>query len=48
MRKMRKPETAQERDERVRRDARRKSDEAAAADAAVDQMIRRNIRLYGP
>jgi hypothetical protein len=48
MRKMRKPETAAERDERLKRDARRKMDEAAAADAAVDQMIRRNIRLHGP
>jgi hypothetical protein len=48
MRKQRKPETAEERDERFKRDSRRKTDAAAAADAAVDQMIRQNIRLYGP
>jgi hypothetical protein len=48
MRKQRELETAEKRNERLKRGAQRKIDEAAAADAAVDQMIRRNIKLYGP
>jgi hypothetical protein len=48
MRKQRRLETAEERNERLRREAQRKIDEAAAAESAVDRMIRRNIRLYGP
>ena len=48
MRKQRKSETCEERNQRLKRDAQRKMDETAAADAAVDRMIRRNIRQYGP
>lgn len=48
MRKQRKPETAEERNERLKREAHRKVEDAAAAEAAVDQMIRKNIRQYGP
>lgn len=48
MRRHRKPETADDRNERLARDAERKIEQAEAADAAVDQMVRRNIRLYGP
>jgi hypothetical protein len=48
MRKPRKLETALERNERLRSEAQRKIAQAAAAEADVDQMIRRNIRLYGP
>ena len=48
MRKQRNLETAEERIERLKREAQRKIDEAAAAEAAVDQMIKRSIRLYGP
>lgn len=48
MRKPRKLETALERSERLRCEAQRKIAEAAAAEVAVDQIIRPNIRLYGP
>jgi hypothetical protein len=48
MRKPRKPEATEERRERLKSEAQRKMNEAAAADAAVDQMIRQNIKLYGP
>ena len=40
-------ETSEERDERLKLEARRKKDEIAADDAAVDRLIRENIRLYG-
>ena len=48
MKKQRIHESAEERHERVKREAQDKSDEAAADDRAVDEMIRRNIELYGP
>ncbi len=48
MRKRREQETAEERDERLNREAQRKIDEAAAAEDAVDRMIRWNIRQFGP
>jgi hypothetical protein len=47
MRKRRKPETSEERSQRLKREAQRKTDDAAA-ESAVDLMIKRNIRLYGP
>ena len=43
----RKPESAEERDERLRLEAQRKNEMVAADDAAVDRLIRENIRLYG-
>lgn len=48
MRMQRKVETPAERDERMIRQAQMKRDEAAAEEAAVDRMIRRNIEQYGP
>ena len=48
MRVQRKVETPAERDERMTRQAQMKRDEAAAEEAAVDRMIRRNIEQYGP
>jgi hypothetical protein len=36
------------RTERLAREAQVKRDEAAANDAAIDRMIRRNIEQYGP
>jgi hypothetical protein len=48
MKKQRLVESAEERRARIRREARRKSDEAAADDRAIDEMIRRNIELNGP
>lgn len=48
MKKQRMAESAHERHERIKPGAQHKSDEAAADDRAVDEMIRRNIALYGP
>jgi len=48
MRKPRRTETAEERGLRLSRDAQAKIDDSAAADKAVDAMIRRNIELHGP
>lgn len=48
MRKRRDVETPEDRSQRRRLLARMKKDEAAAQEAAVDQMIRRNIEQYGP
>lgn len=47
MRKPRKPEAANECAERRRETAQRRSDEAAAADDALDAMVRRSIRDHG-
>ena len=47
MRKQRLAESAEERDERLKREAQRKRDEAAAHDHAVEEMIRRNVEQYG-
>ena len=43
----RKHESPKERDERLKLEARRKSERVAAEDAAVERLIRENIRLYG-
>jgi hypothetical protein len=41
-------ESLEERHQRLIRDAEAKRDEAAANEAAIDRMIRRNIEQYGP
>jgi hypothetical protein len=43
----RKHETSAERDKRLKLDARTKRERVAAEDAAVERLIRENIRLYG-
>jgi len=43
----RKHESSEERDERLKLDARAKRERVAAEDAAVERLIRENIRLYG-
>jgi hypothetical protein len=48
MRAPRKPESREERQQRLLREAQLKRDDAAAEDAAVDRMIRRNIEERGP
>lgn len=48
MRKHRKVETDDQREERNKRAALTKIQEAKDADHAVDSEIRRNIKLYGP
>ena len=48
MRKPRTLETPEDRSQRVVREAKVKRDEVAAEEAAVDQMIGRNIEHYGP
>lgn len=48
MPKRRGPETLEDRNLRLAREALMKKNEAAANEAAVDQMIRRNIEQYGP
>lgn len=48
MEKLRRAESSDDRNQRLVRQAKMKADEAAANDAAVDRMIRRNIREFGP
>ena len=48
MQKHRRPETHEERIQRLARDARMKRDEDTANEAAIDRMIRLNIAQYGP
>ena len=48
MRQQRKVETLEERNQRFVREAQIKKDGIAADDAAIDQMIKRNIEQYGP
>ena len=48
MRKHRKVETDEERNERYKRGAQMKIEEAEAADDALDAKIARNIKAYGP
>jgi hypothetical protein len=47
-RKQRKLETAQEREQRITREARLRKAQAVAEEAAIDRMIRSNIRQFGP
>jgi len=47
-RKPRRVETPEERKQRLMTEADFKRNEAAADEAAVDRMIRRNIEQYGP
>lgn len=47
MPKQRKLETPQEREQRLTRETQVKREQVAADDAAIDQMIRRNIKQYG-
>jgi hypothetical protein len=48
MQKPRTVETPEHRGERRSREARMKSDDAAAEEIAIDRMIRRNIEQHGP
>jgi hypothetical protein len=41
-------ETPEERNERLNREALRAIDDAASADDALDAMVKRSMRLYGP
>lgn len=48
MRTMRTPETTEDKIQRLKQEARCKSDDRTSAEAAVDEMIRRNVEVYGP
>ena len=48
MERLRKAESPDQRHQRLQRDAKIKRDQAAANEAAVDRMIRRNIEEFGP
>ena len=48
MRTKRAPESASERDERLKLEAEQKRELASADEATVDRLIRENIRLFGP
>jgi len=48
MQRYRRIESHEERNQRLVRDAEAKKDEAAANEAAIDRMIRRNIEQFGP
>jgi hypothetical protein len=48
MRKPRLPETEEQRSARVARKAQRLSDDSAAADRALDAMVRQSIKQHGP
>ena len=47
-RKPRKLETPEERQDRLKLEAEKRSHDRAAEEAEVDRMIRRNIELHGP
>lgn len=47
MRQKRTPETEEQRRERLEKDARKRLDNAAAEDTAMDAMVKRNIELHG-
>lgn len=48
MRKPRPPERDEQRSARAERQARRRSDDSAAADRALDDMVRQSIKQHGP
>jgi len=48
MRKKRNPETAKEREDRLKDKAQKRTDEAAAVDDALDAMVQRSIERHGP
>ena len=48
MRKKRTPETEEQRNERLEKEAQRRIDDAAAEGEAVDAMVKRSIKLHGP
>jgi hypothetical protein len=48
MRKKRTPETEEQRNERLEKEAQRRIDGAAAEGEAVDAMVKRSIKLHGP
>ena len=48
MRKKRIPETEEQRDERVAKQAQRRNEDTAAVDDAIDAMVKRSIKLHGP
>lgn len=47
MRKKRNPESEDQRNERFEKSAQKRIDDAAAADDAMDAMVKRSIRLHG-
>lgn len=48
MQRNRRLENPEDRSQRLVREAQAKRDEAAANEAAIDRMIRRNIEQFGP
>ena len=48
MRKPRPPETDEQRSARADRKAQTRSDDSAAADRALDAMVRQSIKQHGP
>lgn len=48
MRKKRNPDTEEQRNERFEKEAQRRSDNAAAEDKTIDDMVKRSIKLHGP
>ena len=48
MRKKRAPETEEQRDERLAKQARSRNADTAAEDNAIDAMIKRSIATQGP
>lgn len=48
MRKKRDPETGKERSERLKETAQKRIDDSAAADDAIDAMVKRSIEQHGP
>ena len=48
MRKKRTPETEVRQNERFEKEAQKRFDNSAAADKAIDAMVKRSIKLHGP
>ena len=48
MRTKRNPETEEQQNERLEKEAQRRRDKAAAEDKAIDDMVKRSIKRWGP
>ena len=48
MRKKLTPETEEQRNERLAKEAQKRLDDSAAADQVIDAMVKRSLKRYGP
>lgn len=48
MRKKLTPETEEQRNDRLAKEAQKRLDDSAAADQVIDAMVKRSLKRYGP